>query len=289
MYTGPRDIHQTPALERARYATQRIKTEEIVVDWSDNDEVYQENYVEHHFKSEKSIVTLMRWQAFLFGNLWKYRPSIILNMSVLSFFPVFFYSCFVRVKVIYDCRDYIAVSYNWPRWIKNCIQFLDNLTALTATRVVVPDEYGYEYFYMLKKAKLYVVHNTVQDYELQKTVSSGPIRLAYFGYLSLDRNIDAIFDYVRNNPSKVELHIACNYIPDRLKDIIPSAENIIFHGYQSHLECQKLLSKMDYCLIMYDPKLENYQKIQPTKFYDCLSLGLPYICSKGMISLEACR
>jgi hypothetical protein len=46
------------------------------------------------------------------------------------------------------------------------------------------------------------------------------------------------------------------------------------------------LSKMDYCLLTYDSKLENYKYIQPTKFYDCLSIGLPYICAKGMISLE---
>jgi hypothetical protein len=286
MYTGPRDIHQTPALARARCATQNIKSEEVIIDWSANDDVFQENYIERHFKCKKNLLAVIKWQAYLIIKLWKYKPSVVFNMSVLSFLPIFIYSFFVKVKVIYDCRDYLAVSYNWPRWIMVIVQFLDNITALTVSRVVVPDEYGFEYFYLLKHDKLHVVHNTVQDYGLQKQELAGPIRLGYLGYLSLDRNIESIFKYVIDNPSEVELHIACNFIPERLKDIIPTAKNIVFHGRLSHFECHKLLSEMDYCLMMYDAKLDNYRKIQPTKFYDCLALGLPFICSKGMESLE---
>lgn len=286
MYTGPRDIHVTPALERARYATQRIKTEEVIIDWCDDEDLFQENYIERHFKCKKTMVNVLRWNAYLLTNLFKYKPNVIFNMSMLSFLPIFIYSWFVKINIIYDCRDYLSVSYAWPRWISSTVQLFDNLTALLCTRVVVPDDYGYEYFYMLKPSKIYVVHNTVQNYGLKKTFSPGPIRLGYFGYLSLDRNIEAIFDYVKINASEIELHIACNYMPENLKDIIPSATNVIFHGYLSHFECHKLLSKMDYCLIMYNAKLDNYRKIQPTKFYDCLSLGLSYICSKGMTSLE---
>jgi hypothetical protein len=285
MYTGPRDIHQTPALKRARYATKRSQAAEVIVDWSANDDVYLGNYFEHHLKCRKSIFALLNWQVFLWRNLWKYKPRIIFNMSMLSFFPIFFYSFFRRVKVVYDCRDYLAVSYKWPSFVKHLIQLVDNITALFASKVVIPDEYGYEYFYMLKPRSLYVVHNTVEDYGLRKISSTGPIRLAYFGYLSKDRNFDAIFDYVRSEPDNIELHIACNVIPDRLQDIIPRAENIILHGALSHRECHGLLSKMDYCLMMYDAKLANYQKIQPTKFYDCLTLGLPFICSTGMTNL----
>ena len=61
MYTGPRDIHQTPALKRARYATKRSEAAEVIIDWSDNDDVYLENYIEHHFKCRKSIFTLINW------------------------------------------------------------------------------------------------------------------------------------------------------------------------------------------------------------------------------------
>lgn len=286
LYTGPRDIHATPALKRTRYATQRLKSQEIIVDWNDKDDVISEDYSECHFKPKKSIFTLILWQFYLFQKLLKYRPGVIFNMSSLSIFPIFIYGLFSNVKVVYDCRDYLAVSYKFRPWLQRSIQFFDNLSAMWAHVVVVPDEYGYEYFYMLKRSKLYVVHNTVEDLGVRKIAVSGPIRIAYFGYLSLDRNIRTIFEFVKKNRDLIELHIACNYIPDRLKDEILDLENIIFYGNLARFEAHQVLSEMDYCLIMYDPTLGNYKNIRPTKFYDCLALGLPFICSNGMTNLE---
>ena len=35
LFTGPRDIHATQALERALFATNDVRTEAIIVDWND--------------------------------------------------------------------------------------------------------------------------------------------------------------------------------------------------------------------------------------------------------------
>tara|TARA_B100000029_G_scaffold515412_1_gene622284 strand:- start:483 stop:1271 length:789 start_codon:yes stop_codon:yes gene_type:complete len=207
-------------------------------------------------------------------------------MSVLSFPPLLIYSFFFKVKLIYDCRDYLAVSYNYSSLITATIRLFDNISALHATAVVIPDDYGREYFYMLDKSKLHVVYNSVKQYGLKKKYIEGPIRLAYFGYLSYDRNIKAIFDFIEKNNQEIELHIACNYIPETLKDKIPKHSKIILYERKSHYEAQKILATMDYCILTYNPDLGVYKNIQPTKFYDCLALGLPYICSKGMTNLE---
>lgn len=286
MYTGPRDIHVSPALERARFSTSKIQSEELIVDWNDVEDSNTEKYKEHHFREKKSIFAVIRWQLFLLRETISYKPDLIFNMSVLSFIPLFIYSLFFKTKIIYDCRDYLAVSYDFSYLLSTLIRFFDNISALHASAIIIPDEYGYEYFNMPSKSKIHVVYNSVKDYGYRKEKTDGAIRLAYFGYLSLDRNINAIFDFFETTDLDIELHIACNYVPDSLRDVIPDSPRIFFYERKTHQEAQKLLSNMDYCFMTYNPDLGVYKNIQPTKFYDCLAIGLPYICSKGMRNLE---
>ena len=285
MFTGPRDIHATQALERALFATINVRTETIVVDWNEVEDSKREKYSEFHFKKKKSILTVISWQYFLYKKLKQHKPDVVFNMSSLSFLPIFVYSFFKKTKIVYDCRDYLAYSYNFNPIFKFSIRFFDNLTARLSYAIIIPDLYGKVYFNLVNDSKLHVIYNSVQDHGVRKKYEEGPIRIGYLGYLSKDRNIEAIFDFIENNPN-IELHIACTYISDKLKDVIPKLENIFLYERLKHVDAQKLLAKMDYCLLTYDPNLGNYKYIQPTKFYDCLALGLPYICSKGMVNLE---
>jgi hypothetical protein len=285
LFTGPRDIYATPAFERSLVATKSVRGETAVVDWNDEPDIKSRKWPEYHFKYKKGIMGLLKWQWFLYSNMVKIKPDVVVNMSMLSFTPIVAYKLTKKIKVIYDCRDYLAVSYSFNFLSTQIIRLFDNLATYFSDLVIVPDSYGYKYFNLCKDTKIQVVPNTVVDTKARKKTGNGRVKLAYLGYLSLDRNIKRIFRFAEQN-TDIEIHIACNYIPKKLKDTIPNLKNIIFHGRLPHEEAQRLLSEMDYCLLMYNPMLGNYQHIQPTKFYDCLALGLPYICSKGMINLE---
>jgi len=285
LFTGPRDIHATQAFERALFATENVRTETIVVDWDEVEDFNKEKYSGSRFKKKRSLLMVIIWQYFLYKKLIQYKPDVVFNMSSLSFPPIFVYSFFKKIKIVYDCRDYLAFSYNFNPIFKFSIRFFDNLTARLSYAIIVPDPYGKEYFNLVNDSKVHVIYNSVQDHGVRKKYEEGPIRIGYLGYLSKDRNIEAIFNFIKNNPN-IELHIACSNITEKLKDLIPKLENIFLYERLKHFDAQKLLAKMDYCLLTYDPNLGNYKYIQPTKFYDCLALGLPYICSKGMVNLE---
>lgn len=287
LYTGPRDIYATPAFERVVSSLDGVYSKLIVVDWNDKANLKSKDRIEYHFKKNKNYFTLILWQFYLLKKLFFHRPDVIFNMSILSFIPILFYKLFFKIKIIYDCRDYFAVSYSFNTITEKILNKVDNFFAKNSDYVIIPDLYGKSYFNKIKKEKFVLLYNTTKSYGLKKTFKNDNIiRLGYLGYLSLDRNIIKILEFIKKTDN-VELHIACNYIPENIKHIIPESSNkIILHNKLSHFEAHKLLSKMDYCLLSYNPKLGNYKFIQPTKFYDCLSLGLPYICSKGMVNLE---
>jgi hypothetical protein len=285
LFTGPRDMYATPALDKLLFATKSIRGETVIVHWNNKHDTSTKGHHEYHFTHRKNFINLIKWQWFLYRKMVKHKPNVVVNMSILSFLPIVVYGLTNRIKIIYDCRDYLAVSYNFNIFFATTIKLFDNIATHFSSLIIVPDSYGYKYFNLCKKNKIHVIHNTVRDTNVKKKYNKGKIKLAYLGYLSQDRNIDQIFKFIEQNPN-IELHIACNYISEKLQHTIPNLENIIFHGRLKHKDAQKLLSGMDYCLLMYDSNLGSYQYIQPTKFYDCLLIGLPYICSKGMINLE---
>ena len=285
LFTGPRDLYATPALDKLLFATKFIRGETVLVHWSSNNDITKKDHTEYHFTHKKNYINLIKWQWFLYKKMVKHKPNVVVNMSILSFFPIVFYRLTNKIKIIYDCRDYLAESYNFNIFFSIIIKLFENIATYFSSLIIVPDSHGYKYFNLCKQNKIHVIHNTVRDTNARKKHNKGNIKLAYLGYFSQDRNLNQIFKFIERNP-KIELHIACNYIPEKLRRIIPNLHNIIYHGRLEHKDAQKLLSKMDYCLLMYNPSLGNYQYIQPTKFYDCLSIGLPYICSKGMVNLE---
>lgn len=283
LFTAPRDIGATPALQRMLDAQFNLgKIENTFVDWVTTPSLKLKNY--QSFRWSKSKFGLVAWQIYLLYWILKIRPDVVVNMSVLSSPCIMIARILVGFRHVYDCRDYFAVSYHFSPFQTKILRAVDVWFSRQSELTIFPDEYGFKYFCTDEK-KYVVVPNTVKTYGFRKMATSSRIKLGYFGYLSLDRNIVAIMDGVKQD-ERVELHIACNYVPEKLTDLIETCDNIIYHGKLSHKESQELMSEMDYCLIMYDPSLENYRYIQPTKYYDCLALGLPYICSKGMVSLQ---
>jgi hypothetical protein len=227
-------------------------------------------------------------------SLFESRPAYVHNFSFLNSFPILLYKLLVwKVKIFYDCRDYFAWTKKRKAIINTLIRYIDIFIAKKiCTQVIFPDENGFRYFNTRDKNKFHIIPNTVRDYyENSKTLARNvnenkKIKLFYSGYLSLDRNIETIINAVKNS-SKLELHIASNYISSEFNSEILSSDNFKFHGKMTHREVLEFMRSCDYALIMYDPSLKNYQKILPTKFFDCICSNTPFICSKGMESLES--
>lgn len=289
LFTRLGNINVTPAFSRSLFASESFNSSQVIVDWGrDNTTgpILKNNTREFHFSKRKTLFNLFVWQFYLFRILLKEKPLIIFNMSTIYSFPsIIIYKIFTKTKIVYDCRDYFALAKNYNSLLQNIIIKIDNYIGKICSVIVVPDEYGPKYFREVSREKIIVVPNSVEDFGIRKKMVNGPIRLAYLGYLSKDRNLRAILELVSKNKN-IELHIARNYISKNTEDIIPQQSNIFLYEKLTHKESHELLSKMDYCLITYDPKLGNHKYIQPTKFYDCLVLGLPFICSKGMVNLE---
>lgn len=243
------------------------------------------------YTAKRTIIGYLKWSWFIFIHLFRVNPEIIHTMSFLNWFGLLPYLFFRKKKrVFYDCRDYFAWSKMRTKAIVLLIMTIDRIGAYFCKKVVFPDEAGYAYFRASNKTKFKVIPNTVKDefFKIKSIrkgeIDRGRIRLAFLGYTSKDRNIETIIEAIKRFKN-LELHVASSYISRKLTHFTKS-ERVFFHGKLKREEMLKLLMVSDYCLMTYDPSLKNHVRILPTKFFDCLMTNTPFICSKGMISLE---
>ena len=57
LFTGPRDLYATPALDKLLFATKFIRGETVLVHWSSNNDRTKKDHTEYHFTHKKIILT----------------------------------------------------------------------------------------------------------------------------------------------------------------------------------------------------------------------------------------
>lgn len=294
LFIRPSNIYVTPAFSRvveAKGLLDNPKVEIHVLHWVDSDSEFKSDGIKYHnFSSSKGKLGFLKWNLFILKTLLMLKPGFVHNFSFQNWFPIVLYKLFYpkRIKLFYDCRDYFAWSASWNPVLKRFMHFFDRRISRLCSQIIFPDPNGYTYF-RTKAANFSVIPNTVIDTfknrELIRKSTGDRIKILYAGYLSNDRNIQAIIDAVKKF-QHLELNIATNFISSQFDQSLLEDPRFIYHGKLSHQQVIDLMLECDYSLIMYNPSLQNYQQIQPTKFYDSLMSNTPFICAEGMTSLQ---
>ncbi len=84
------------------------------------------------------LVQFVKYQIWLLKTLLQKKPNMVIAFTFYTIFPALFYRLFInrKAKVIYDPRDYVAVSYRVNIVISSVIRFLDNLCMKLADFVI---------------------------------------------------------------------------------------------------------------------------------------------------------
>lgn len=295
VYIRPGDIYVTPAFSRVIESKKLLDDPSlsiIVLQWLDAEQSKEEAGIcYYNFRTKRGLLGLIGWNIFILRYLILKAPGYVHNFSFHSWFPILLYKFLYpkKIRLFYDCRDYFGWSFSLAPFTKRASIWIDRRISRICEQIIFPDSNGFVYFNCRDK-NFTAIPNTVTDFLGDKTIaridSEKTIRLFYAGYLSKDRNIDTIIEAVKKY-DYLELHIASNFISNQFDKDLLDDPRFVFHGKLSHKTVIDLMLKCDYCLIMYNAKLKNYQLIQPTKFYDCLMSNTPYICAEGMEALQA--
>lgn len=294
IYIRPGDIYVTPAFSRIIESKRLLDAPQvsiIVMQWLDEEPSKVEEGIRYlNYRGKRGLFGMLGWSLFVLRHLFAIAPSYVHNFVFHNWFSIIIYKLLYpkKIHLFYDCRDYFGWSFSLSPTAKKVSIWLDRRFASMCKEIIFPDKNGFVYFNTEAK-KYTAIPNTVTDFlagkSIERTTKDGPIRLFYAGYLSNDRNIDAIIAAVKKY-EHLELHIASNYVSNKFDSAMLEDSRFVYHGKLTHQRVIEIMQQCDYCLIMYNAELENYRLIQPTKFYDSLMSNTPYICAEGMEALK---
>ncbi|NML70471.1 glycosyltransferase family 4 protein [Chryseobacterium sp. RP-3-3] len=241
------------------------------------------------------LVQFVKYQMWLFKTLLEKKPSLVIAFTFYTIFPALFYRLFInrKSKVIYDPRDYVAVSYRVNIVISSIIRFLDNLCMKFSDFVIFPDKQYFSHYGMFKlpKNKYFVlpnsaedVYNQLEDIDLEKLYNI-PVEkplIPILGYFSETRGKELLFRAIQDeNLSEFHFVFAGDLRDESEISFLNSKKNVTFLPKVPYLHALKIIQKSIVVPQLYDPKLLNNVYAFPTKYFDCLMVETPMIVSSG--------
>jgi hypothetical protein len=271
------------------------------VERDDNNPVFVNNSKEAFIKVGKPrsahvLLLFLNFQFWLLKKIFQKKSNLIYAFTFYTVFPALLYKYLFawKTKVIYDPRDYIAVSYRVNKIIRFSLQFFDNLAILLSNKVVFPDDQYFSYygFFGLSKQKYCIVPNSMTDlkesievqsvhekYNIPKSKRIIPI----IGYFSETRGRDMFFELIEMQLDQFHFIVAGDIRDEEDIRFFNQNKNVTLLKKVPYLEALQILRDSYVSPLIYDPETINNKYAYPTKYYDSLMVGTPVIISYGQV------
>jgi len=222
------------------------------------------------------IMKLFLYHIFL-KDLSKYK-FIVINFD--SGFVLYLISLIRKVDFIYEIRDDFSLSYNFPKWIKVIIDYLDNKIKSQSSNIIHVDENRV----LSSDKRVIIIENSPFDFfkgkEFDKELKHC---FAITGNISEIRGAHSILKFARKN-KHVDFILAGKFYDSYLKSSFLSLGNVTYYDYMPQDKLFNLLSSCCGIFSIYDPILEINKKAASNKLYDAMMLSIPVITNIEVIN-----
>ena len=199
-------------------------------------------------------------------------------------------SIFLKRKVIYDIHEHTIQSIIRKKWLNP----ISKIIAIVGYSILQQISKLFFYHYLLaeesyrsfinKKSTVIYNYPLKIDYDHQ---SSKEFDLVYLGDITEDRgalNMINILSILKRKIPTINIALI-GKVPPMLKDELDNAimeyglvNNTKIFGYMDYSEAMKVVCKSRVGLCLLKP-IKNYIDSYPTKLFDYMQVGVPYICS----------
>lgn len=224
------------------------------------------------------------WMFILFLNLLFKKSFKNLTVFSINFdvaLPVYLASRIRRFDFVYEIRDEISISYNFPSIIASLIEKIDHLLMRSAKLVIHVDKNRIRY----NKCNYVVIENSPYDYYQGADLvqSKKENCFAVVGLLTKHRGLNEIIKFASHNPH-IKLIVAGKSQDGALMKKLKKLNNVECYDFMPQIE---LYDKIKHCrgiFSLYDPTLEINRLAASNKVYDAMMLGIPVITNKEVIN-----
>lgn len=234
-----------------------------------------------------NIVSLIRWNLFLFIQLFRSRKSIVVVHAIDfdTMLPALVFCKLFKKRFIFDVYDKYTDTRGFSGVVARIIDWLENIGCGQADLLLLPDECRIKQMGIKHERNLLIIEN-VPVFSGQPTAieigAEGKLKLAYVGTLEPEnRGIEDLMMAVSRRPN-VSLEIAgVGPVSELCEEFSRKFENINFHGPVTPEEAMVIMGESHIIVGMYYLTVPNHKFAAPNKYYEHLALGRPLLTTKG--------
>jgi hypothetical protein len=250
-------------------------------------------------RSIKVLLITINFQFWLLRKIRVEKPQLICAFYIYTIVPALVYKFLFnrKCKVIYDPRDYFAVVFNLPAFLRYILKLVDNLFIKFSDKVLFPDQQYFTHYgiFKLGKEKYFVIPNSTSDkFDRIKKISlhdhlgipHSTKVVPIIGYFSEDRGRKMFYELISMQPKGVHYVVAGAFRDENDIAFFKSQPNVSYLGKIPYLDALWVMQQSSIVPIFCSPSNLNYKYAIPTKFYDSIMVGTQVIVSDGQIDVS---
>ncbi|HRP52333.1 MAG TPA: hypothetical protein PLI97_02365 [Fluviicola sp.] len=218
--------------------------------------------------------------SYLFKNRKYLKQNNVIAVNFDSALPLFLFKRILKIKYIYEIHDSFALSYRFPRIIKNMILKIDNAIMKNSEIVIHVDE---NRIVDINHNNLIIYNSPLDFFEGVFYERQLQLKFCILGNISSLRGAKSILDFAKKNHD-IKFILVGKFYEEKLKDEFLELKNIEYFDYVPQDQLFNLV--LDSCGIfsLYDCDLEINQLAASNKVYDAMMLGIPVITNKEVMN-----
>lgn len=227
------------------------------------------------------IPCYMVWWVYVFFYLLMNNADGCHPLSLYSVIPVLPVKLIKKSVVIYDLTDFAADSFNYPKFIRQFLAWLENFCLKFVDGVIIVDEHRKKQINMSNVKNSAIVMNCPTDVinKFKPQKKREKFTIYYGGWIIETRGLRYICESIRDIEN-IELIIA-GFGPDeaKLRSIFGAQSNIQFVGLLSKEESLRQTYNADVIFAFYNPKIPINRLASPNKLFDAMMCGTPILAN----------
>ena len=250
-------------------------------------------------RSFKVLLVTLQFQWWLLNRVREEKPQIICAFYIYTILPALVYKYLFnrKCKVLYDPRDYFAVVFRFPSYVRYLLKLVDNLFIKLSDRVLFPDRQYFTHYgiFELKKEKYFVLPNSTADklnsikqssLHEQLNIPEQTKIIPIIGYFSEDRGRKMFYEAIRQQLPGIHFVVAGAFRDENDISFFKSSQNVSYLGKIPYLDALWIMQASAIVPIVCSPDSLNYKYAIPTKFYDSTMVGTDVLVSDGQVDVS---
>lgn len=191
-------------------------------------------------------------------------------------------SCIKKFEYVYDIWDELAMSHNFPGFIRSLLMKIDAKARKKSAFYIHVDENRVSHL-DTGNENYVIIYNSPFDTKQNNKTPEYENSFAVTGWLNNTRGLSSIYAFAKNHP-QFNFIVAGEFLQKENRILFQSLSNVKLHPFMPQEQLFELIKNCRGIFSLYDASIPINRMAASNKLYDAMMLSIPVIVNKEILA-----